>query len=343
MATMRDVAREAGTSVTTVSNVINGTRPVSPNTNLRVRLAMKKLGYHPNAVAQSLRKQKSKCLGVVVADIGNPFFAELVHGAEQCARRYGYACLICNTDEAPDVERSAVEMLESRRADGLLVAPTNNSEDILRGLIARGMKCVLVDRYMDSTAVSAVVSDSRAGAREAVAHLMELGHREIAIVIGSLGLSTSRERLQGYKEVLEEHGIPVRDELVVHADGRLDTTQLLVQLLERGMQPTSIFATNNPRTIGTMNALRITGLRCPDDISVVGFDDSEWAEAFNPPLTIVAQDPFQMGNRAAARLISILDSRTEACAAQVERIPVRLVQRASTRAIKSKGTSSTGG
>jgi len=331
MPIMRDVAREAGTSISTVSNVVNRRRRVSPDTELRVRLAMKKLGYRPNAYAQSLRRKRSRCLGLVIPDITNPFFAELVRGAERYAREHGYSSLICNTDEASDIERNAVEMLESRRADGLLIAPTPGAEEILEELATRGVGCVLLDRFPEPSPFPAVGSQNLEGARAATEHLIELGHNRIAIIVGSSQLSTSRERLQGYRDAIEANCLSLDERLIVTADDLEETVESVFHLFREISRPTAAFATNAPRTIGTLIALRRSGLRCPDDVSVVGFDDVDWYKAFEPPLTVVAQDSFTIGYRATRRLIALLEGAEGANARDVERIPVRFTCRQSTR------------
>ena len=304
MATIRDVAKRAGVSIATVSYVINGSKPVAPATATRVRRAMEELDYHPNAAAQSLRTRTTHVVGVVVSDITNPFFSTLVRGAEDCAREHDYSVLICNTGETAENERRYLNLLARRRVDGLLLAPTGKNDDLIRRLIHRGMHIIFVDRSLPDLPAPAVLSENEEGAYLATSLLIENGHRRIGIVLGLPNASTTAERLQGYRRALAEYGIEEDHDLVVygysHVQGAREACR---RLLAQGNPPTAIFACNNLMTIGTMCAIREFGLRCPADISVVGFDDFDWTEAFEPPLTTIAQQPYQMGWEAMRLLL----------------------------------------
>lgn len=336
---MKEVAREARTSISTVSNVVSGRRPVAPDTALRVQLAMKKLRFRPNALAQSLRQNRSMCLGFVIPDLSNPFFAKLLIGAEEAARRKGYRGLICSTSEIAKIQREAIEILESQRADGLLIAPAPGSEGVVAQLIDREMSFVLIDRYTGQAPIASLVTSTNTeGARDAVDHLIDLGHTDIAIVIGSPEISTSRERLEGYKQSLASHEIPIREELILQANTLEDAKEQVTQLLSIQSQATAVFGTNNPRVIGALIAIRELSLHCPNDISIVAFDSFDWVDAFIPPLTTVSQDPFQIGFKAATRLIKLLERTDAPESLFVERIPTELVLRDSTRSPRPYAT-----
>jgi LacI family transcriptional regulator len=305
MATIRDVARLAGVSVTTVSNALNTPGRVSPTLSARVHAAVEKLGYAPHAAARSLRKRASSLIGMVVADITNPFFSELFEAVENAAAMRGYSMLLCNSGEAFAREEQHLAMLRAQRIDGLILAPTGaiavNRASILASL---DVPVVLVDRGMVELGYDAVVLDNRRAGELATAHLLAAGHRRIGLINGPEILRTAADRLQGYREKLLAAGIPFDPDLVL--DGRYRETEAYaatLRLLTASNPPTALFATNNVMTIGVMRAIADAGLSCPRDISVVGIDDFPWAGAFTPRLTTVAQPVADMGREVLDMLI----------------------------------------
>ena len=307
MATIKDVAKRAGVSVATVSYVVNGTRNVAPETAERVRAAMEELNYHPNAVAQSLRTRTTHVIGAVVSDISNPFFATLIRGAEDCARENGYSLLICNTSEKLENELVYLQLLSRKRVDGMILAPTGKNDELIRDLIARGMQIVFIDRKLEGIEAPAVLSENEEGAYRATQHLIERGHRRIGIVLGLPHVSTTTERLRGYERALTDSGLEIDRSLIVYGHSQVkEGKKACLELLDRKDRPTAVFATNNLMTLGVMMAIHELGLRCPQDVSVVGFDDFEWAAAFEPPLTTVAQDPYRIGEGAIRMLVTNL-------------------------------------
>jgi DNA-binding LacI/PurR family transcriptional regulator len=314
IATIKDVADLAGVSVATVSYVINKTKPVAPETAARVYKAIEALDYKPNAVARSLRTRNTFTLGVIVSDITNPFFAALVRGVEDFAREHGYSVLICNTSEDPDNERLYLDLLSRRRMDGVLLAPVGANHDLINQLVKKGMKIVFVDRFIANINVPAILSKNEEGAYSATSHLLSYGHQKIGIVLGLPHISTTQERLAGYRKALREHGIEPDPRFEIRGESRVsEAREACLQLLSQRDRPTAIFATNNFMTIGVMQAIHKLGLKCPDEISVVGFDDFEWTEAFSPPLTTVAQNPYKMGVVAARILMDWLSHDRRAC------------------------------
>lgn len=307
MTTIKDVARLAGVSVATVSYVLNKTKPVNPETAARVYQAIEALDYHPHAVAQSLRKRNSHVIGVMVSDITNPFFAALLRGVEDVAREEGYSVIICNTSEDPENERLYLELFSRRRMDGLLLAPTGANVEVINKIVQKGMNIVFVDRLIPNIQVPAVLSKNKEGAYLAVSHLIAHGHQRIGIVLGLPNLTTTDERLSGYRAALHDHGLEIDPELEIYGYSRIsEARKACLKLLSSGSSPTAIFATNNFMTVGVMQALHQLNLKCPADISVIGFDDFEWAEVFTPPLTTVAQVPYEMGREAARLLFECL-------------------------------------
>jgi len=332
MATIKDVAKKAGVSVATVSYVINGTRNVAPETAARVRAAMEELSYHPNAVAQSLRTRTTHVIGAVISDISNPFFATLIRGAEDCARENGYSLLICNTSEKLENELVYLQLLSRKRVDGMIIAPTGKNDGLIKDLIARGMQIVFIDRKVEGVAAPAVLSENEEGAYQATRYLIEQGHRKIGIVLGLPHVSTTTERLHGYERALAEAGIAADPSLIVYGHSQVEgARKASVTLLDRADRPSAVFATNNLMTIGLMMAIHDLDLRCPQDVSVIGFDDFDWAAAFNPPLTTVAQDPYLIGERAVEILFANLNQHNRST---VEvRIPTRFLRRGSVNTI----------
>ncbi len=332
MATIKDVAKKAGVSVATVSYVINGTRNVAPETAARVRAAMEELSYHPNAVAQSLRTRTTHVIGAVISDISNPFFATLIRGAEDCARENGYSLLICNTSEKLENELVYLQLLSRKRVDGMIIAPTGKNDGLIKDLIERGMQIVFIDRKVEGVAAPAVLSENEEGAYQATRYLIEQGHRKIGIVLGLPHVSTTTERLHGYERALAEAGIAADPSLIVYGHSQVEgARKASVTLLDRADRPSAVFATNNLMTIGLMMAIHDLELRCPQDVSVIGFDDFDWAAAFNPPLTTVAQDPYLIGEKAVEILFANLNQHNRST---VEvRIPTRFLRRGSVNTI----------
>jgi len=318
MATMREVAERAGVSITTVSHVINQTRFVSEDLAKRVLEAIDELSYHPDKRARSLRKGKTETIAMLVTDIVNPFFPAVVRGSEDCARENGYSLILCNTDENPSQEELYVSLMMEQRVDGFLVAPSMRPEAALRTLADRGMPLVIIDRR-SSLDVDQVYSDNEAGAYEATKHLLDLGHRRIGAIVELEGVPSFDDRVRGWKRAMEEAGIDVEPGWLRQAGLEVEGAAAAAGRLIRESSPrvTAIFATNNLMTLGTLEFLKASGLRCPADVSLVGFDDPKWAKSFNPGISSVAQEPYEMGYRGAEILIKRIEgdesSRRRVC------------------------------
>ena len=329
MATIRDVAREAGVSVATVSHVINGTRPVAPETAARVRRTMEALDYHPNAVAQSLRTRKTHAIGAVVSDITNPFFATLVRGAEDAAIEAGYSLIVCNSDESPEKEDRYVRLLRRRQLDGLLISPVGDgSGKAVQELPQWKVPFVFIDRRAKGINADAVLSDNIGGAYQATKHLIERGHRRIGIILGIKGATTTEERLAGYQKALEEVGLPFSNELVTYGGYRVEGGRKMTEkLLSLPEPPTAIFSMNNLMTVGVLKVLAQRQIVIPHDMAVVSFDDLDLGELFQPPLTAVNQNPYEIGKIAMGILLSRFSGEDER---EEIRVPVELKIRGST-------------
>jgi LacI family transcriptional regulator len=309
--TIKDVAAHAAVSVATVSAVINGNKYVSPELAERVKASIAELGYERNSLARSLKTQTSHTIGLIISDITNPFFTSIVRGVEDVANEHHYSLILGNTDEDLKKEMSYVRLLESKRADGLIVAVTTGSHEYLHAGSAHHLPLVSIDRSLFELGIDAVLVDNVAGARMAVEHLIALGHCRIGTVTGIAGITTTEERLAGYRQALEAHGIPFDPALVATADSRVEggengAMQLLTQPGER---PTALFLMNGLMVIGALQALTKLGLRCPEDIALVGFDDFEWASVLHPQLTTVRQPTYEIGQMAAQFLFDRLEKR----------------------------------
>jgi LacI family transcriptional regulator len=301
--TMRDVARLAGTSVGSVSAVINEKGTASPALMQRVKAAMDALDYHPDNVARSLKVRRTHTVGMVIPDISNAFFTELMLGAEAAARARRYSVILCNSSEDPVLERQCLNTLFSRRVDGVILAPT----DLYSGqdrLTARRFPMVFVDRIPPRFKGLAVVTNNLQGAYEGTRHLIELGHQRLAIITGRLVLSNGIDRLEGFRKAIQDARLPIRDEYIKHGDFQLESGyQRGLELLNLPEPPTAIFCCNNKMTLGLMRALAERGISCPEQISVLGFDDFDWAASFRPKLTTIAQPTFEMGRTAMEILL----------------------------------------
>jgi LacI family transcriptional regulator len=302
MATMKDVARLAGVSIATVSATINGSAFVSAELRARVAEAVHQLGYAPDGVARSLKRGRTQLIGLIVADITNPFFTELVHVIEAAMQDAGYSVLLCDTDEDFAKEQNYLRILQTHRVDGVILAPTGAGEayQSLKALSAR-LPLVLVDRALPD--LDAATVDSFAGAYEATSHLLDLGHRKVATIAGPHHLAPARDRLEGFRAALADRSIEVRPDFIRTGSFREEEAMAAAQdLLSGSDRPSAVFAANNHMMIGVMRAIANLRLSCPKDVSVVGIDDFPWANAFTPRLTVVRQ-PVEAIGRAAVRLL----------------------------------------
>jgi len=299
MSTIKDVARAADVSVATVTAVANGTKFVSEKLARRVRDAIDATGYQPHGVARSLKNGSTQTLGLVITDITNPFFTAVARSVEDAAHLAGYAVMLCNSDEDIEKERVYLRLMRSRRVDGLIWAPAGDLRSYDEFRLDKRAPTILLDRQIDGMPMDAVVVDNVRATKDAIEHLIGLGHWRISLIAGLPHLSTSRERLQGYREAMAEHGLKNAPGLVVNGNFRSKSAhEAALALLRTEPRPTAIFASNNLMAIGVLTAIRELGLRCPQDISVAAFDDSEEASLFSPGLTTIAQPTAAIGAKA---------------------------------------------
>jgi len=304
MANIYDVARAADASVATVSAVVNGTAYVSPRLKARVESAIKALRYQPNHLARGLATQQSRTLGMVVPDIANPFFPEVVRGAEDAVYGAGYTLLIASSDNDIRKEERYLRLFLSKRVDGVILtkAPGRLSSDLQRALATANVPIVLLARTVPGFPADVVEMDDRGAAFEGVMHLHRLGYRRIAFVGGLHGASTSRRRLDGYRTALRTAKRRFDPTLVADGDFRVESGYRAgLELLKR--RPDAVFVANYLMTVGFMQALQQYRLRCPDDVAVVTCDDHPWLDAFSPRLTTIDLPKRELGAAAAQLLV----------------------------------------
>lgn len=333
MPTIVEVAKRAGVSIATVSNVIRGTKRVSPALQQRVQAAVRELDYYPNEIARSLKVKQTRMLGIVVPDITNPFFPEIVRGAEDIAFEREYFLVTANTDEQIGRERRIVSALRSYRADGILLASAPG-KDIghIRRTIEAGLPVVCLDRPVSGADTDAVLLDNVRGSRECVRHLIRMGHRRIGLITGQLKTEIARERLRGYEVALREADIHVDPALVMEGDFREESGYRLGKLLlKKRLGVTAIFACNGVMTLGVLKTFEEQGIRCPEDMALATFDDLVVDRSFHPHLTAVVQPSYEIGARAATILIDRIEGKLNGRPSVVRIVPTLVVRESTSR------------
>ena len=311
MATIKDVAALAGISYTTVSHVLNRTRPVSDAVRKKVEEAITQLDYVPSAVARSLKAKSTATIGLLIPNGINPYFAELARGIEDYCERNGFCVILCNSDDNLQKQRNYLRVLLEKRVDGLIVSSVGGDDSLVESLAAVRTPLVIVDRDLENITADLVRIDHELGAWLATSHLLELGHRHIACICGPAQTSVARMRLAGYQRAMTEAGIQVQDSWVVESDFTGPSGyQAACTLLETD-RPTAIFAANDMVGIGVLRAAAERNVRVPADLSVVGFDDIQMSQFVYPALTTVGQSILQLGERAAEVLLRRIAARGE--------------------------------
>jgi len=310
---MKDVASRAGVAVGTVSNVLNHPDLVRPLTRARVEAAMDELGFIPNGSARQLRAGRSRCLGLVVLDVTNPFFTEVARGVEDYAQAAGYVVILCNSDEAHDKERRYLRVLEEQRVRGILITPVHGRSPELRRIRDRGTPVVLLDRP-GSAGQCWVAVDDRRGGEIAVAHLLGLGHRSIALVNGPTAIRQCADRRRGAYRAVEQAGLDpakVLTEITVPAMNPRGGAAAAEELLRAAPATTAVFCANDMLALGLLRGMSQASVSVPGDIAVVGYDDIEFAADAAVPLTSVRQPKYQLGRAAAELLLDEADRPAE--------------------------------
>lgn len=305
-ATMQQVAAEAGVSIATVSRVLNSPDSVSPELLGRVQLAVQRLGYRPNRTARGLRGDRSiKRVGFVVSNIQNPFFTDILKGVEQTLIPDQVAVLVGNSNNDLKYEQLNLDLMLEEQASGLIVHFASNRPKNYMTLVQSGVPVVCIDQVVPGMPMDSVVTDNCEAMRQATQHLLQLGHRRFAFVGGPLEYMTARERQRGFVSALEDAGLGPDDYTIENGEWQLGGFYVAAsRLLDRIETPVALLTVNNDATIATLKIIRERGLRIPEDVALVCFDEMPWTDAYNPPLTVVDQHPYHIGAVAAELLLS---------------------------------------
>jgi LacI family transcriptional regulator/LacI family repressor for deo operon, udp, cdd, tsx, nupC, and nupG len=307
---IEDIAEAADVSIATVSRVLNKSTKVREETAQRVLAAAKDLNYRPDRVARRMRVKgaDSLALGLIITDVGNPFYSDLVRGVEDVAYKHKQAVMICNTDENPEKEKFYIDSMLAEKVSGLIIAPSKGNVAYFKELKDNNYPLVCVDRHPDGLNIDTVTIDNEKGAWLAVKRLIDLGHTRIGIVNGIKGVTTTEGRFAGYKKALKQAGLPLEDSLISFENykesGGRDAMRKFLAL---DNPPTAVFSTNNLMTLGCFEELHEQNIKIPDEIAIIGFDDMPWSIALSPPLTAVKQPGYELGMNAAELLLKRLN------------------------------------
>ena len=334
MATIKDVAHHAQVSVTTVSHVINATRFVSEDSRLRVEAAIKSLKFVRSALARSLKNNRTNTIGMMIPNSSNPYFAEIIRGIEDVCYLAGFNVILCNSDDDPNKQAKYIRVLTEKQIDGLVVMSSGEDKELVKLLRELDVPQVLVDREVEHLLIDLVEVDHEVGGYIAMRHLLQLGHTRIACIHGPLELSSAKQRLEGSRRALIESGIAMRPDLEVNgaftSQGGHAAMQLLLSVSE---PPSAVFASNDLMAIGAASAASSAGIKIPQDLSIIGFDDIALAAYCTPPLTTIVQPKHQLGELAAQIVLERIANRQ--CPARREILLPTLRVRASTAPVIS--------
>ncbi len=313
--TIRNVAQEAGVSISTVSKVIHQTGSISEQTRKKVLQAMSKLNYHPDIAAASLRGKRTKVIGLLIPDISNPFYAEVARSIEDRSCELGFNVMMCNTDNDIEKEKTYLSLLASQRIDGLVVASAFRSTDLLEDMVEQGVPIALIASEIPKLSIDTVTVDDYKGGYLATSYLLSLGHKKIAIIVENV--RSNVPRLEAFKDAMEEAELPILDGYIIHTEALIQKGyESALQLLSLQERPTAIFACNDLLAAGVIQAAKEMGLNIPDDLSVVGFDNTVLSTTTSPMLTTVAQPVKEMG----LKVVDLLTKEMQAAKPYKERL-----------------------
>jgi DNA-binding LacI/PurR family transcriptional regulator len=330
---IREVAKRAGVSTATVSRVVNGTAPVDAVTEERVRAAIRRTGYYPNTHARTLGTGKSHIFGLIISDIENPFFPELVKGFERLAVEQGYEVLIANTDYQPERMEVCVRRMLERKVDGVAIMTSEMDPELVQMLNGRGIPIVFLDTGLVGVGISNISLEYDSGVDQAIDHLTSLGHQRIAFVSGPANLASARTRLEAFLASLQRKKLECRQEFIREGNHRFDGGYAaMLDILKMRVRPTAVLASNDLMAIGMMGAVYAAGLRVPDDVSVVGFDDIALSSFMPPPLTTIRLSRAEIAEFAFNSLFAA--SQTGGTEGVTHFVHAELVIRQSTAAVR---------
>ena len=333
--TIKDIAKELNLSTSTVSRALRDSYEISPETKRIVLACAERLDYSPNPIALSLKEKRSHSIGVIVCEIANSFFGQIINGIEAIAHTNGYNVIITQSHESYERELSDLAFLASRSVDGLLISVSMETEnmDHLKKLHNRGLPIVLFDRITDELNTHLVIGDNFKGAYDATTHLLDNGYSNIVCMANAEHLSITKERIEGYKKALEDRGITFHDYSIRYcAQGGQDHKEVndyVTELLKMKQRPDAFIGLSDKITTGILKSLNKKGISVPDDVGLVGFSNSELTEMLNPSLTIIRQPAFEMGELAAKLLLQIIESKRPPSEFTKQVLPTQLIIRES--------------
>ena len=305
---MKDIARRTGLGLATISSYFNGGN-VREKNRIKIEEAIEELHYEVNEVARGLKTNATKTIGVVIPELNNTFCAEIITGMEDILRSHGYATIVCDCRTDKKLEREAIEFLIRRRFDGVINMPVDEEGNHLKKFQRTGKPIVLIDRKIQGISCDSVLVDNKKAAEDAVRQFIERGHRYIGIIGGPKGIFTAQERMAGYYRALEKAGIPVRESLICHGDYTIQGgVQSLEELVQKNPDMTAVFVTNYEMTMGAMIGVNELGIQIPEQLSVIGFDNLQFARACNPKLTIVSQPTDGIAREVARIMLEHLEN-----------------------------------
>lgn len=311
-ATMKDIARRTGLGLATISSYFNGGN-VREKNRIKIEEAIEELHYEVNEVARGLKTNATRTIGVVIPELNNTFCAEIITGMEDVLRSHGYATIVCDCRTDKKLEREAVEFLTRRRVDGIINMPVDEEGNHLKRFQKTGKPIVLIDRKIQGINCDSVLVDNKKAAEDAVRYFIERGHRNIGIIGGPKEVFTAQERMAGYYKALESAGIPVSESLIWHGDYTIQGgVRGLEELVQNNPEMTAVFVTNYEMTMGAMIGVNELGIRIPEQLSMIGFDNLQFARACNPKLTIVAQPTDGIAKEVAKVMLDRLENTGEA-------------------------------
>lgn len=312
--TIRDVAKKANVSVATVSHVINNSKYVSEDLRMKVLQAMKELNYVPNSVAKRLRSKKSNIIGLIVPmlpdDTSSFFFISVAQGIENTLKKYGYSLLLSNSYEQLEREKELIKLFNTQMIDGLIIAPTKDEHSFMHEMIGNNYPIVFIDRIPKGFSSDCVLSDNFKGSYEAVYTLIKKGHKKIGFISGPLGITTSDERIEGYKRAIIDNNLEVVYSLIKIGEANFNNGYEFAKELVEKEGVTALFVANNVMANGTVKYLYDSNIKVPEQIAIIGYDDYQWTSVTNPPLSVVKQYPYEMGVKAAEVLLNRINRKS---------------------------------
>lgn len=335
MVSIKDIAKSVGVSTATVSKALNHKSGVSQAVRNQIIEKAKEMGYVVNGLARGMKISKTFTVGVLVSDIKNPFFSEVISAMERVLYAKKYNLMICNVGENPQKEVEYLELLVSKKVDGLIVAPAAEGQNlsIYKNLVRHGMKIVLFDRLIDSVNCDSVVIDNRAAIYDAVKYLKDKGHTQIGAVYGIERSYTGHERLSGFREAMKNFGLEYHSEWVKSGFFTEENSyKKSIEILQKVKKPTAMIAMNNFTTLGLMRAIKDLNLKVPEDLSVVGFDDAEWMKVSSPSITTVVQPADAIGMTAATLLLDAIENENSHTPQHIV-LKAKLIERESVKSL----------